>query len=102
MKKTFSYWDKIAQIDSNETQVIKHYSNIHNIGIICDEIKKMAVSGKKYKDCKDTIEKLYSHSIIKNVFADPKLENSSINKFKLFMFKNKYTKMLFYTYVLKG
>ena len=102
LKKTFSYWDKIAQIDSNETQDIKHYSNIHNIGIICDEIKKMAVSGKKYKDCKDTIEKLYSHSIIKNVFADPKLENSSINKFKLFMFKNKYTKMLFYTYVLKG
>lgn len=100
--KTFSYWNKIAEVDKKENTIIRHNSNIHNIGLICDEIKKMALSKKKYRDCKNTIKLLYQHPIIKQAITDTNLNNSSINKIKLFLFKNKLTKILFYLYTIKN
>lgn len=102
LEKTFSYWDKINQVDQTETETIKHFSNVHNVGLICDEIKKMALSGKKYQECKMLIEELYKHSIIEKAIEDPKLNNSSLNKLKLFLFKKKLKKILFYVYSLKN
>lgn len=96
--KTFSYWDKIEEVDKVETSEIKHLSNIHNIGLICDEIKKMALSGKKYDECKKKIQKLYEHPIIQDALNDDNLSNSSINKVKLFLFEHKLLKLLFYLY----
>lgn len=101
LSKTFSYWNKIAQVDKMEEQKIQHYSNVHNIGLLCDEIKKMAISGKKYSDSKEIIKKLYNHSIIKNAMVDERLNESSVNKFKLFLFKKKYARLLFYIYFFK-
>lgn len=98
LSKTFSYWDKIHAVDENESRIIKHYSNIHNIGLICDEIKKMSLSGKKYSQCRNTIRELYKHSIIVDAMSDMKLYESNINKIKLFLLKNRFTRVLFTLY----
>lgn len=101
LKKTFSYWDEIEKIDKTETPVIKHSSNVHNIGLLCDEIKKMAISGKRYEECKGKIDKLYEHSIMQSAMLDKHIWKSSINKVKLFLFRKRYTRILFYLYAKK-
>ena len=101
LMKTFSYWDKIREIDRIETPEIKHFSNIHNIGLICDEIKKMALTGRKYDECRIKIQKLYEHPIIQDALNDNEVTNSSINKIKLFLFRHKLLKLLFVLYAKK-
>ena len=102
LEKTFSYWDKIAQVDKIESQLVKHYSNIHNIGLLCDEVKKMALSRNGYRNCKEKIETLYRHEIIKSALEDQNLNYSSINKIKLFLFRNNFMKILFYIYTIRN
>lgn len=101
IEKTISYWDKIVQVDALEPYTIKHYSNIHNVGLFCDEIKKMVMSGKGYKECEAMVKQLYSHAIVKNALEDCNLYDSSINKVKLFLFKRGYIMALFYLYGAK-
>ena len=87
ISKTYSYWNALAELDTNESKYLQSVSNAHNISLLCDDIRNIALSGERFIPSIKKISKLSNHKIINKAKHEKCISGSKVEHIKCILIK---------------